>query len=223
MAKAQRGAPTQKKKKEQGFPFKFRDVMEEREKRSESDKPRLLTRYETQVRAALVKEFGYKNPLEVPRLQKIVLNIGLGEALKTPKLLEQAFEALGFIAGQRPVVTRAKKSIAGFKVREGMKLGCMVTLRGHRMWEFLDRLTNVALPRTRDFRGVNRRAFDGRGNYTMGIREILIFPEVDIDKLDKVPGMNVCIHTTAKTDEEGRALLKHLGMPFREASKATAA
>jgi large subunit ribosomal protein L5 len=137
-------------------------------------------------------------------------------------LLEQAFESLGYITGQRPVVTRAKKSIATFKVREGMKLGCMVTLRGARMWEFLDRLFTVALPRTRDFRGTSRKAFDGRGNYTLGVQEILIFPEVDIDKLEKVPGMNICIHTTAKNDDEGRALLTQLGMPFRPAAPAAA-
>ena len=217
MAKAQRGAPTQKKKKERGFPFKFRNLQEEPVKRTQSDRPRVLIRYEETARKKLADEFGYSNPFEVPRIKKVVLNIGLGEALKTPKLLEQAFESLGNITGQRPVVTRAKKSIAGFKVREGMKLGCMVTLRGSRMWDFLDRLFSVALPRTRDFRGVSRRAFDGRGNFTLGIREILIFPEVDIEKLDKVPGMNICIHTSARSDDEGRALLTHLGMPFRAA------
>ncbi|MCX4241289.1 50S ribosomal protein L5 [Paraliomyxa miuraensis] len=217
MAKAQRGAPTQKKKKEIGFPYKFRRLQEKPLRRSESDRPRLLGKYEQNVRPWLLKEFGYKNPFEVPRVEKVVLNIGLGEALKTPKLLEQAFESLGNITGQRPVVTRAKKSIATFKLREGMKIGCMVTLRGPRMWEFLDRLLTVALPRTRDFRGVSRKAFDGRGNYTLGIRELLIFPEVDIEKLDKVPGMNICVHTSAKTDEEGRALLTQLGVPFRAA------
>jgi large subunit ribosomal protein L5 len=215
MAKAQRGAPTQKKKQERGFPFKFSNVQEEPLRRTPEDRPRLQNRYEEGVRPELSKQFGYGNPFEVPRIEKVVLNIGLGEALKTPKLLEQAFESLGNVTGQRPVVTRAKKSIAGFKVREGMKLGCMVTLRGARMWEFLDRLLTVALPRTRDFRGISRKAFDGRGNYTLGVKELLIFPEVDIEKLDKVPGMNVCIHTTAKSDDEGRALLQHLGMPFR--------
>lgn len=217
MAKAQRGAPTQKKKKEAGFPFKFRKLQEEPLRRGPEDRPRMLTKYEQNVRPWLQKEFGFKNTFEVPRVEKIVLNIGLGEALKTPKLLEQAFESLGNITGQRPVVTRAKKSIAGFKLREGMKIGCMVTLRGPRMWEFLDRLLTVALPRTRDFRGVSRKAFDGRGNYTLGIRELLIFPEVDIEKLDKVPGMNICVHTSAKNDEEGRALLSQLGVPFRAA------
>ncbi|MCA9712960.1 MAG: 50S ribosomal protein L5 [Myxococcales bacterium] len=163
------------------------------------------------------EKFGYKNPFVAPKVDKVVLNIGLGHAIKQPKLLEQAFESLGNIAGQRPVVTRAKKSIATFKLREGMKIGCMVTLRREQMWEFLDRMFTIALPRTRDFRGVSRKAFDGRGNFTLGIKEILIFPEVDIEKLDQVPGMNVCIHTTAKTDEEGRALLELLGMPFRRA------
>ncbi|MCH9681405.1 MAG: 50S ribosomal protein L5 [Deltaproteobacteria bacterium] len=217
MAKAQRGAPTQKKKAEPGFPFKFRKLQEEPLRRGPKDRPRVVTRYLDEARPALQKEFGYSNPFQVPRIEKIVLNIGLGEALKTPKLLEQAFESLGLITGQRPVVTRAKQSIAGFKLREGMKIGCMVTLRGPRMWEFFDRLLTVALPRTRDFRGVSRRAFDGRGNYTLGIRELLIFPEIDIDKLDKVPGMNVCVHTSAKTDDEGRALLTHMGVPFRAA------
>jgi large subunit ribosomal protein L5 len=177
----------------------------------------LQERYEGEARTALSKEFGFTNPFEVPRVNKVTLNIGLGEALKTPKVLEQAFEALGLVTGQRPVVTRAKKSIAGFKLREGQRIGCMVTLRGHRMWEFLDRLFSIALPRTRDFRGVSRKAFDGRGNYTLGVREILIFPEVDIERLEKVPGMNICIHTTAKNDDVGRALLGHLGMPFRAA------
>jgi len=212
MAKA---APTQKKKVERGFPYKFRAVMDERPERSDKYKCELQQKYEGPVREALTEEFGYTNPLELPRLTKVTLNIGLGESLKTPKLLEQAFEGLGLITGRRPVVTRAKKSIAGFKVREGMKLGCMVTLRRHAMWEFLERLFTVALPRTRDFRGVSRRAFDGRGNYTLGIRELLIFPEIDIERLDHVPGMNICIHTTAKTDDEGRALLAQLGMPFR--------
>lgn len=215
MAKAA-AAPTQKKKAERGFPYKFRNVMEERETRAANYRPRLLVHYDQKVRPVLEKEFGYGNRFEVPKVNKVVLNIGLGEALKTPKMLEQAFESLGLLAGQRPVVTRAKKSIATFKVREGMKLGCMVTLRGTRMWEFLDRLFNVALPRTRDFRGVSRKAFDGRGNYTFGIRELLIFPEVDIEKLEKVPGMNICVHTTAKTDDEGRALLGQLGVPFRQ-------
>lgn len=213
----QRGAAQPKKKKERGFAYKFRQVMDDPSARPDGYKATLQSRYESEARAALSKEFGFTNPFEVPKLNKVTINIGLGEALKQPKILEQAFEALGNITGQRPVVTRAKKSIAGFKLREGMRIGCMVTLRGHRMWEFLDRLFNVALPRTRDFRGVSRKAFDGRGNYTLGVREILIFPEVDIERLEQVPGMNICIHTTARTDDAGRALLGHLGMPFRAA------
>lgn len=218
MAKAARGGPPTKKKKEgAGYGYRFPKVMEEPIKRSSEYRPRLHTRYHDVVRPAMVTEYGYKNPLTVPKIEKVVLNIGLGEAIKTPKLLEQAFECLGYITGQRPVVTRAKKSIATFKLRQGMKIGCMVTLRGPKMWEFLDRLFSVALPRTRDFRGVSRKAFDGRGNFTLGIKEILIFPEVDIEKLDKVPGMNICIQTSASTDDEGRALLEKLGMPFRRA------
>jgi large subunit ribosomal protein L5 len=215
MAKAKGGAPTPKKKPEAGYAFKFPQVRNERVDRS-GYRSQILERYETKAVPALTEQFGYKNRFTVPRLDKIVLNIGLGEAIKQPKLLEQSFECLGNITGQRPVVTRAKKSIAGFKLREGMKIGAMVTLRRAQMWDFLDRLLIVALPRTRDFRGVSRKAFDGRGNFTLGIKEILIFPEVDIEQLNMVPGMNVCIHTSAKTDEEGRALLTHLGMPFRQ-------
>jgi large subunit ribosomal protein L5 len=219
MAKAARagGGPPVKKKESAGFAFRFQKVQDEPVKRDESYTPRLKVRYAESVRPAMAKEFGYSNAFRVPEVEKIVLNIGLGEAIRQPKLLEQAFELLGNITGQRPVVTRAKKSIATFKLREGMKIGCMVTLRGPRMWEFFDRLISVALPRTRDFRGVSRKAFDGRGNFTLGVKEALIFPEVDIDKLDKVPGMNICIHTSAGTDEEGRALLEKLGMPFRRA------
>lgn len=216
MAKAKAaGAPTPKKKQEAGYAFKFNNPREADVDRSGYKSP-TLERYETKVVPALVEQFGYKNRLTVPKLEKVVLNIGLGEAIKQPKLLEQSFECLGNITGQRPVVTRAKKSIATFKLREGMKIGAMVTLRRAQMWDFLDRLLLISLPRTRDFRGVSRKAFDGRGNYTLGIKEILIFPEVDIEKLNQVPGMNVCIHTTAKTDDEGRALLTHLGMPFRQ-------
>jgi large subunit ribosomal protein L5 len=216
-AKAQGGGAAGKKKKDTGFAYKFRSPMENPARPASAPTPRLAVKYQTTVRAALSKEFNYGNPMQVPRLEKITLNIGLGEALRVPKLLEQAFEALGNISGQRPVVTRARKSIATFKLREGQKIGCMVTLRGPRMWEFFDRLISVALPRTRDFRGTSRKGFDGRGNYTMGIKELLIFPEVDIDKLEKVPGMNICIHTSARTDDEGRALLTHLGVPFRAA------
>ncbi len=180
--------------------------------------PRLQTKYIDEVRPKLQEQFGYGNKMEVPAVQKVVCNIGLGEAIKTPKLLEQSFEALGLITGQRPVVTRAKKSIATFKLREGMKIGTMVTLRRQNMWEFLDRLFSVALPRTRDFRGVSPKAFDGRGNYTLGVKEILIFPEVEIERLDKVPGMNICIHTSASNDEQARALLGHPGLPYRKAT-----
>jgi large subunit ribosomal protein L5 len=215
MAKAKAGGATPKKKQEAGYAFKFPNVRNADPDRSGYHSP-TLERYETKVVPALIEEFGYKNRLTVPRIDKIVLNIGLGEAIKQPKVLEQSFEALGNIAGQRPVVTRAKKSIATFKLREGMKIGAMVTLRRAQMWDFLDRLLLISLPRTRDFRGVSRKAFDGRGNYTLGIKEILIFPEVDIEALTQVPGMNVCISTTAKTDDEGRALLSHLGMPFRQ-------
>jgi large subunit ribosomal protein L5 len=214
MAKAL--AAGQPRKIERGYAYRFASVQDELFRRLPSDQNRLFAQYETQAIPALTEEFGYANRYRVPRIGKIVLNIGLGEAIKQPKILEGAFEALGNITGQRPVVTRAKKSIASFKLREGMKIGCMVTLRRARMWEFLDRLLTVALPRTRDFRGVSRKAFDGRGNFTLGIKELLIFPEVDIDKLTHVPGMNVCIHTTAETDAEGRALLTHLGMPFRQ-------
>ncbi len=217
MAKSGGAAAPQKKKDAAGYAFKFKHVMDTPVHRGESYRPRYKAIYEDKVRPQLTEDYGYKNPFQVPQMQKIVLNIGLGDAIKTPKLLEQAFETMGMITAQRPVVTRAKKSIAGFKLREGMKIGCMVTLRGAQMWDFYDRLVSVALPRTRDFRGTSRKAFDGRGNYTLGIKEILIFPEVDIEKLDAVPGMNVCIHTTAKTDDEGRALLTHLGMPFRPA------
>jgi large subunit ribosomal protein L5 len=215
MAKAAAGAAPQKKKKEAGYAFKFPEVRNAAIDRAGTISD-LRRHYLETVVPALTEEFGYTNRFTVPRIEKVVLNIGLGEAIKQPKLLEQAFEALGNISGQRPVVTRAKKSIATFKLREGMKIGCMVTLRGVQMWEFLDRLLQIALPRTRDFRGISRKGFDGRGNFTLGIKEILIFPEVDIEKLNAVPGMNVCIQTTAKTDDEGRALLKHLGMPFRQ-------
>jgi large subunit ribosomal protein L5 len=165
---------------------------------------------------ALVQEFGYKNVMAVPRLEKISLNMGLGEATQNAKLLDPAAAEMAQIAGQRPVITKARKSIAAFKLREGMSIGCTVTLRGEQMYEFFDRLVNVALPRVRDFRGVSSKSFDGRGNYTLGIRDQLIFPEIDYNKVDKIKGMNICITTTAKTDAEGLALLKQMGMPFRQ-------
>jgi large subunit ribosomal protein L5 len=176
--------------------------------------PRLRERYQQDVRDKLSQEFGYRNVHQVPRLSKIVVNIGLGEATQNPKLLDNAVEELAQITGQRPVVRRARKSVANFKLREGQSIGTMVTLRGERMWEFLDRLVNVALPQVRDFKGVSLKAFDGRGNYTLGIREQIIFPEINYDKVERITGMNVTVCTTAQTDAEAKALLGHLGMPF---------
>ncbi len=180
--------------------------------------PRLRKVYDDQVRGQLSKEFSYGSSMEVPRLVKISLNMGLGRAAHDAKLIDSAVEELKQIAGQAPVVCKAKKDIANYKLRKGHKIGVMVTLRGERMWEFLDRLCNVALPRVRDFRGVSPKGFDGRGNYTLGIREQIIFPEIEFDKIDAVKGLNISIVTTAKTDNEGRALLAHLGMPFRQAT-----
>ena len=177
---------------------------------------RLRRHYKKSVIPALTKEFGYKNVMAVPRLEKVAINIGLGEATQNPKLMDGTVNELGTIAGQKPVITKAKKSIAAFKLREGMSIGSMVTLRGDRMYEFLDRLMNVALPRVRDFRGVSSKSFDGRGNYTLGVKDQLIFPEIDYNKVEKIKGMNISITTTAKTDAEGLALLKQLGMPFRQ-------
>jgi len=175
---------------------------------------RLREHYTKNVLPALMKEFGYKNIMAVPKIEKISLNIGLGEATGNPKLMDGAVNELGQIAGQRPVVCKAKKSIAAFKLRENMPIGCMVTLRGDRMYEFLDRLINVSLPRVRDFRGISSKAFDGRGNYTLGLKDQLIFPEIDYNKVEKTKGLNICVTTTAKTDAEGLALLKLMGMPF---------
>jgi large subunit ribosomal protein L5 len=177
---------------------------------------RLKEHYRKNVVPSLQKEFGYGNLMAVPRLEKITLNVGLGEATQNPKLMDGAVNELGQITGQKPVVTKARKSVAAFKLRTGMSIGCMVTLRGERMYEFFDRLVNVALPRVRDFRGLSPKSFDGRGNYTLGIRDQLIFPEIDYNKVDKIKGMNISITTTAKTDAEGLALLRHLGMPFRQ-------
>jgi large subunit ribosomal protein L5 len=176
---------------------------------------RLRELYTTKVVPALQKDFGYKNVMAIPKIEKVSINIGLGEATSNSKLMDGAVVELGTIAGQKPVVTRAKKSIAAFKLREGVAIGCMVTLRGDRMYEFLDRLMNIALPRVRDFRGVNPKSFDGRGNYTLGVKDQLIFPEIDYNKIEKTKGMNICITTTAGTDAEGLALLKYMGMPFR--------
>lgn len=176
---------------------------------------RLKETYQTDLMPALTKEFRYTSPMEVPRLEKIVLNMGLGEAIQNIKVLDAAVEELTLIAGQRPVVTRARKSIASFKLREGMPIGCMVTLRKGMMYEFFDKLVNVALPRVRDFRGLSDKSLDGRGNFTLGIKEHIIFPEIEYDKIDKIKGLNITIVTTAKTDEEGKALLKMMGMPFK--------
>lgn len=176
---------------------------------------RLRDKYKNDVAPALAKEFDIKNPMAVPKIEKIVVNMGLGEASANAKILDVAAEELKSITGQKPVITKAKKSIAAFKLREGMNIGTMVTLRGDRMYEFLDRLISVALPRVRDFRGISGKAFDGRGNYTLGVREQLIFPEIDFNKVDKTRGMNISIVTTARNDDEARSLLKAMGMPFR--------
>jgi large subunit ribosomal protein L5 len=177
---------------------------------------RLKEKYKNEIAPALAKEFDIQNPMAVPRIEKVIINMGLGEASANSKILDVATEELKSITGQKPVITKAKKSIAAFKLRQGMSIGTMVTLRGDRMFEFLDRLISVALPRVRDFRGISAKAFDGRGNYTLGIREQLIFPEIDFNKVDKTRGMNISIVTTAKSDDQARSLLKALGMPFRQ-------
>jgi large subunit ribosomal protein L5 len=180
-----------------------------------TEPPRLKTKYQQEVLQRLMKEFNYKTPMAAPKLVKITLNMGLGEALQNAKLLDSAEEELAVIAGQKPVITKARKSIATYKLRQGQKIGAMVTLRRDRMYEFFDRLVTFALPRTRDFKGISPKSFDGRGNFSLGVREQIIFPEIDYDKIEKIMGLNITIVTSAKTDEEGRALLKHLGMPFR--------
>lgn len=177
---------------------------------------RLKERYQKEIAPAIAKEFSITNPMAIPRVEKIVINMGIGEAIANAKILDTASEELRAIVGQKPVITKAKKSIASFKLRQGMPIGTMVTLRGERMYEFLDRLVSIALPRVRDFSGVSPKAFDGRGNYTIGVREQLIFPEIDFNKVDKLRGMNISIVTTARNDEQARALLKGLGMPFRQ-------
>jgi large subunit ribosomal protein L5 len=176
---------------------------------------RLRERYKSEVLPKLMKDMGYTNSMQVPRLDKIVLNMGLGEAIQNPKLLDAAVEELGAITGQKPVVTKSRKAIANFKLRENLPIGCMVTLRGDRMYEFFDRLVTVSLARVRDFKGVSDTSWDGRGNYALGVREQIIFPEIDLDKVEKIKGLTVCINTTARTDAEGKALLQALGMPFR--------
>jgi large subunit ribosomal protein L5 len=177
--------------------------------------PRLKELYYKEIVPQLMKDFSYKNVMQVPKLEKIVVNMGLGEAIQNVKILDSAVIELAAITGQKSVITKAKKSIASFKLRQGMPIGCMVTLRKERMYEFIDRLMNVSLPRVRDFKGVSPKGFDGRGNYSVGVKDQLIFPEIDYDKIDKIKGLNITIVTSAKTDEEGRALLKSLGMPFR--------
>jgi large subunit ribosomal protein L5 len=179
--------------------------------------PRFIAKYSKEVVPALTKQFGYTNPNQVPKVEKIVINMGLGQAVTNPKIIDSAVDELRAITGQKPIVTRAKKAIASFKLRANIPIGAMVTLRKAKMWEFLDRFVSVALPRQRDFRGVSRRAFDGKGNYTIGLKEQIIFPEIDYDRIDVIKGMNISFVTTARTDEEGRALLQHLGMPFRAA------
>lgn len=175
---------------------------------------RLKEKYTTEVTKAMMEKFGYKNVMEIPKVEKVVINMGVGEAVGNPKVLDAAVGDMTLISGQKPVITRAKKSIAAFKIREGMPIGAKVTMRGERMYQFLDKLFNISLPRVRDFRGINPKSFDGRGNYTLGIKEQLIFPEIDYDKVDKIRGMDIIIVTTAKTDEEARELLRLMGMPF---------
>lgn len=211
--KAQGGGKGKGKGKGAAAASRIKEFQQEKLRRSEP--ARLRRVYHQEIKAKLLQELALKNVMQVPRLKKITINIGLGEAVSNPKLLDAAAEELALIAGQRPVVTRAKKSIATFKLREGQKIGCAVTLRRDSMFEFLDRLISFALPRVRDFKGISAKAFDGRGNYTLGVREGIIFPEASFEGQDKARGMNITIATTAKTDEQGRALLRHLGMPFR--------
>lgn len=182
---------------------------------TDTTKPRMLQMYEKTVVPRLGERFGYKNIMQTPKITKIVINMGLGDATANPKIIDSAVAELSTISGQKPIITRGKKSIAGFKLREGMPIGCCVTLRRDRMWEFLDRLITLSLPRVRDFRGVSGRAFDGAGNYTLGLKEQIVFPEIDFDKVDKIKGMNITVVTTAKTNEEAKELLAGLGMPFR--------
>jgi large subunit ribosomal protein L5 len=182
---------------------------------AENTAPRMQGLYSQKAIPALTEKFGYTNPMQLPRIEKIVVNMGLGEAVGNPKLIDSAVNELGSITGQKAVITRAKKSIAGFKLREGMPIGAMVTLRRNHMWEFLDRLINLSLPRVRDFRGISGRAFDGSGNYTLGLKEQIVFPEIDFDKVDKVKGLNITVVTSARSNEEAKELLSVLGMPFR--------
>jgi large subunit ribosomal protein L5 len=214
-AEGKKGKPKAEAKAKAPAEAKVKAQAEVKEEPVEKVTPRLWDFYRTECVPRMMQEFKYKSPMQVPRLQKVVINLGLGEAIQNIKLLDSAQAELSAIAGQKPVVTKARKSIAAFKLREGMPIGCMVTLRRERMYFFIDKLVNVVLPRVRDFRGVSEKAFDGRGNYTLGIKEQIIFPEIDYDKIDKVKGMNITIVTDARTDEEGKFLLKLLGMPFR--------
>lgn len=206
----------EKKEKKQAAPAEVPGEKAKHESSGPAEPSRLHVRYKKEVVPALMKHFSYTNLMAVPKLEKIVINMGLGEAVANAKIVDVAVAELGSIAGQRPVITKAKKSIANFKLRQNMPIGAAVTLRGERMFEFFDRLTSVVLPRVRDFRGVPTRSFDGRGNYTLGLRDQLIFPEIPYEKVDKIRGMNVTIVTTARTDDEARELLKQLGMPFRQ-------
>jgi large subunit ribosomal protein L5 len=225
MAKEEEGSAPAKPAKEKaagkGRDKKKAEPVGPAPKYKRTSSPRLKKMYEETVRAQMTKEFGYTTPMQAPRLVKITLNMGLGRASSEPKIIENAVDELKAICGQSPVVTKAKKDIANYKLRKGQKIGVMVTLRRERMWEFLDRLCNIALPRVRDFRGVSPRGFDGRGNFTMGVKEQIMFPEIEYDKIDSIKGLNVSIVTTATTDAEGRALLTHLGMPFRQATPTT--
>jgi len=213
--KQQKGQKTEGKGGKKGAEQHAAPIAAGRPKSSSRGTARLREKYAKEVAPALLKEFDLKNAMAVPKLEKVVINMGVGEATQNAKLLDPAVNELSAIAGQKALVTKAKKSIAAFKVREGMPIGAMVTLRGDRMYEFLDRLINIALPRVRDFRGVNSKSFDGRGNYTLGLKDQLIFPEIDYAKVEKLKGMNITIVTTARNDEQARALLKHMGMPFR--------
>lgn len=218
MAKVEKGAKDKAPEKKPSAKKEAAPAAKEQRPAGPKVIPRLKEGYRGQVVPALMKEFGYKNPMQVPKLDRIVLNVGMGEAIQNVKLLESAVAELGVIAGQRPVITRAKKAIAAFKLRQGMPIGAKVTLRSDRMYEFLDRLVSLALPRIRDFRGVSPKAFDGRGNYTLGLKEQLIFPEIQYDSVASIHGMDITIVTTAKTNDEGKALLRLLGMPFRASS-----
>jgi large subunit ribosomal protein L5 len=217
MAEQSKGEKPEKKKKGEGA---AEAAAEKPKKAAEPARPaapaRLKIRYEKELRAELMKELGFTNPMQAPKLDKIVVNMGLGEAINNGKIIDASVEQLGSITGQKPVVTKSRKSIANFKLRQGQSIGAMVTLRGERMYEFFDRLVSVALPRVRDFKGVSPKAFDGKGNYTLGVREQIIFPEINYDKVEKIKGLNITVVTTARNDEEGRALLRHLGMPFRQ-------